>query len=56
MDKKFSSQDVIDMGSILYDEFCFSREIIWKWLGILKENGKLESGVDVDAVFDLIVG
>lgn len=52
--KKFTMQDVIDMGAELYDKKGFTREQIWQWLTILQDNDLAE--FDLYAVYDLIVG
>jgi hypothetical protein len=53
--KKFTTQDVIDMGADLYDNYRFTREQIRMWLTILLNSGRTES-FEVEPIFDLIVG
>lgn len=56
MKEKFTAQDLIDMGADLYDEKGFTRENVRKFLEILRDNDKVEPGIDIDAIYDLIVG
>ena len=53
--KKFTTQQVIDMGAKLYDEEGFTRSQIRAWLTILVNNGWAEE-FDTEAIYDLIVG
>lgn len=52
--KKFTAQDVIDMGVKLYEEKGFTRNQIYEWLCILQDNDLAEFNLQV--TFDLIVG
>ena len=54
IDIKYTAQDVIDMGSDLYDNKGFTRETIRLWLKALIDNGYAD--VDLEKMFDLIVG
>ena len=54
IDIKFTTQDVIDMGSDLYDNKGFTRETIRLWLQALIDNGYTDA--DFEKVYDLIVG
>ena len=54
--KKFTGQDLIDMGAELYDNKGFTRHDIYTWLTVLFTNGCVAEGVDKSGVFDLIVG
>lgn len=54
MKRKFTTQDVIDMGVELYDEKGFTRENVRTFLQCLLDNGKAE--FDLERVYDLIVG
>ena len=54
IDIKFTPQEVIDMGSDLYDNKGFTRETIRLWLQALIDNGYTD--VDFERVYDLIVG
>lgn len=53
--KKFTKQQVINMGAELFDEKGFTREQIRMWLTILVNNGWTED-FDTERIFDLIVG
>lgn len=53
--KKFTTQDVVDMGTDLYDNYRFTREQIRMWLTILLNSGRTES-FEIEPIFDLIVG
>lgn len=52
--RKFTAQEVIKMGAVLYDEHGFTRAQIKHWLELLFDNGCTDC--DIDRVFDLIVG
>lgn len=52
--KKFTAQDVIDMGVELYENKGFTRENIKVWLTALVDNNLAE--VDIERMFDIIVG
>jgi hypothetical protein len=57
MKEKFTTQDVIDMASELYDNKGFTRAHIRQFLYALVDNGKWDASWDtVERVFDLIVG
>ena len=53
--KKFTTQQVINMGAKLYDEEGFTRSQIRMWLTILLNNGLAED-FDIERMFDIIVG
>ena len=53
--KKFTTQQVINMGAKLYDEEGFTRSQIKAWLTILLNNGLAED-FDIERMFDIIVG
>lgn len=52
--KKFTTQEIIDMGAQLYDEGCFTRKQISDWLWALLTAGCAE--FQFEPIFDLIVG
>lgn len=52
--KKFTTQEIIDMGAQLYDSRCFDRAAIAMWLKAVLHSGCAE--FDFDRIFDLIVG
>lgn len=52
--KKFTTQEIIDMGAQLYDNGGFTRSQISLWLKALLEAGCAE--FEFDRMFDLIVG
>lgn len=54
MDIKYTAQDILDMGSDLYENRGFTRETIRLWLQALIDNGYTD--VDFEKVYDLIVG
>ena len=57
MKEKFTTQDVIDMASELFDEKGFTRANIRIFLTVLRDNAKWEASPDtLERVFDLIVG
>lgn len=57
MKDKFSTQDVIDMASKLYDCNGFSRENIHKFLKALADYGQWDApGDTLERVYDLVVG
>ena len=57
MKEKFTTQDVIDMASKLYDDEGFTRENIRIFLKVLMDNGKWDApGDTLERVYDLIVG
>ena len=57
MKEKFTTQDVIDMASKLYDDEGFTREKIRIFLKVLMDNGKWDApGDTLERVYDLIVG
>ena len=57
MNKIFTTQDVIDMASELYDDKGFTRENIRTFLKVLMDNGKWDaSGDTFERVYDMIVG
>lgn len=57
MKEKFSTQDVIDMASKLYDNEGFTRANIRTFLKVLVDNGKWDAPGDTfERVYDMIVG
>lgn len=57
MKEKFTTQDVIDMASELYDDKGFTRSDIHIFLKVLKDNNKWDASQEtLERVFDLIVG
>lgn len=57
MKKFFTTQDVIDMASKLYDEENWPRDLIYGFLATLRDNNKWDVPIGVvDSVFDLVVG
>ena len=57
MKEKFSTQDVIDMASKLYDLHGFTRDNIRKFLKVLVDMGQWDAPGDTfERVYDLIVG
>lgn len=56
MKERFSAQDLIDIGVELYDNQHFGRYEVYEVLKILKNNDKVENDVNIDFVFDMIVG
>lgn len=57
MKEKFTTQDVIDMASELYDNKGFSRADIRIFLKVLVDHGKWEAtDSKFESVYDLIVG
>ena len=58
MKEKFSTQDIIDMVSMIYDSGNFMpRESVHKLLMLYVDNGLWDATEDtVSRVFDLIVG
>ena len=57
MKEKFSTQDVIDMASKLYDVNGFARGDIRKFLQVLVDMGQWDAPGDTfERVYDLIVG
>ena len=57
--RKFTVQEVIDMGADLYDNKGFDRATIRKWLTILNDNDMIVEKLDsdrFDSIYDLIVG
>lgn len=57
MKEKFSTQDVIDMASKLYDLHGFTRDNIRKCLKVLVDMGQWDAPGDTfERVYDLIVG
>ena len=54
MIRKFTTQEVIDMGAKLYDEHGFTRPQIKRWLEALLDNELAD--FDLDMMFDIIVG
>ena len=52
--RKFTTQEVINMGADLYDNKGFTRESISIWLHALIDNGLADC--DFDRIYDLIVG
>ena len=57
MKEKFTTQDVIDMASKLYDDEGFTREKIRIFLKVLMDNGTWDApGDTLERVYDLIVG
>lgn len=57
MAHKFSTQDVIDMASDLYDNKGFTRENIHIFLSVLRNHGQWDATHDdLERVYDLIVG
>jgi hypothetical protein len=53
--KKFTTQEVIDMGADLYDNHGFTRDAVWTWLTALDLNGCTEGNYDISRIFDLLV-
>lgn len=57
MDNKFTTQEVIEMASFLFDEEGYDREHIHFFLEKLKEIDMWDATADkLERVFDLIVG
>lgn len=57
MKEKFTTQDVIDMASELFDKKGFTRSDIRIFLKVLKDNNKWDASQDtLERVYDLIVG
>lgn len=57
MKEIFTTQDVIDMASELYDDNGFTRENIRTFLKVLVDNGKWDAPGDTfERVYDMIVG
>ena len=56
MKERFNAQDLIDMGADLFDNKGFDRQKIRLFLECLRDNGKTEPGIDIDTIYDLIVG
>ena len=57
MKEKFTTQDIIDMASELYDDKGFTRENIHIFLTCLRDNGKWDASQDtLERVYDMIVG
>lgn len=57
MKEVFTTQDVIDMASELYDDKGFTRENIRIFLTVLRDNGKWDApGDTLERVYDMIVG
>lgn len=57
MKEKFTTQDMIDMASDLYDNKGFSRRDIHIFLTAERDCGKWDASDDtISRVFDLIVG
>lgn len=57
--RKFTVQEVIDMGAELYDNKGFDRATIRKWLECLNDNDMITKKLDsdmFDRLYDLIVG
>ena len=53
--KKFTGQEILDMGAELFDNCGFTRAQIRQWLTILVDNGHTEE-INFEAIMDLIVG
>ena len=57
MKEVFTTQDVIDMASELYDDKGFTRENIRIFLTVLRDNGKWDAPCDtIERVYDMVVG
>ena len=57
MKEKFTTQDVIDMATKLYDDSGFTRENIRTFLKVLVDNNKWDAPGDTfERVYDMIVG
>lgn len=54
--KKFTAQDLIDMGADLFDNKGFSRQNTWIFLKALYDSGQTVEDIDIDRIYDLIVG
>ena len=52
--KKFTTQEIIDMGAQLYDRGGFDRGDIAMWLMAIQQSECAE--FDFERIFDLIVG
>ena len=52
--RKFTTQEVINMGAELYEEKGFSREQIKFWLNALVNSDLAD--IDIERMFDIIVG
>lgn len=52
--KKYTNQEIIDMGAYFYDSGCFSRAEIKNWLMKLLATGTVD--FDLDRMFDIIIG
>ena len=57
--RKFTTQEVIDMGAELYDNKGFDRATIRAWLKILNDTDMIDVKLSADSfesLYDLIVG